>query len=100
MKLKGTINVLTQGGRKASVEIEIKPFSPFQWLNGPFKPETSFETIEVTNVSEDLILHLASVLRKELGLDKTIHPHQTFIQMSSKMNEPGFTINEDEDIIK
>jgi hypothetical protein len=73
--MKGTLNIQTQGGRKAWVEVDV---------------------IENKGVNQFEISAKREELKAELGLDYNPGvPHVVFLQLPSKMNQPGFLIEEE-----
>lgn len=72
--MKGTLTVQTEGGRKASVEVDVTK----------------------QGVNEFELLYQIERLKAKLNLLEYPAPHKAFMQLPSKMNQPGFVI-EDED---
>lgn len=72
--MKGTLNIVTEGGRKASIEVDVVEN---KGVNG-----YEIEAKEIT-------------LKEHLRLYQFHTPHVVFLQLPSKMNEPGFQVEED-----
>jgi hypothetical protein len=72
--MKGTLNVVTQGGRKASVVVDV---------------------IENKGVNAFEIQVNEKRLQNELNIEMFPTPYVVFLQLPSKMNEPDFRIEDE-----